>query len=652
MSTALNSPASSPTWSRVLILLLLAVGSGGLVGLAWAFRELPDVRSAREFVPSQTTTIYDINGQLLDSRHGEANRQVVPLSKISPNLRRAILAMEDSSFYGHWGLNPGGILRALVANLSAGGVVEGGSTLTMQLAKNLYLSPERSFGRKLAETVLALRLEQVLSKDELLQLYLNQIYWGHNLYGAETAARSYFNKSAADLTLGEAALLAGLVQAPEDFNPFNKNYELSPQRLKLAKERQSIVLGRMQQLGWITAADAEAARQQPLKWGNITSFQRSTAPWVTEAVIEELSERFGRSAILQGGLRVQTTIDNRLQKLAQKVLTEGQARTQSQGLGAEQMALVAIDPRTHFVKALAGGVNYPKSQYNRAIAARRQPGSAFKPFVYYAALASGKWTPSSTIVDAPVTYRLGWEVYSPRNADGSYSGAMSLQRALEWSRNIPAIKLGQSVGLDRVIELTRLMGVTSPLKPVVSLPLGAVGVTPLELTNAYATLASGGWQDRATLILRVTDSQGRLLLDHRAEPQLVLDPNAAAGVTQMLKGVIDRGTGTGAQIGRPAAGKTGTTSDARDIWFVGYVPQLATAIWAGNDDNRPLYSGASGGGWIAPLWRQFMTEALKDVPAKAFPAYDPKLRPKPPVDPTGLSSAPGSDASDQSSSGV
>jgi 1A family penicillin-binding protein len=631
--------------------LLLGAGTGGLTGFAWSLRELPDVRSAREFVPSQTTTIYDINGQLLDSRHGEANRQVVPLSRISPNLQRAVLAMEDNNFYSHWGLNPSGLVRALRANLTAGGVVEGGSTLTMQLAKNLYLSPERSFGRKLAEAVLALRLEQVLSKDELLQLYLNQIYWGHNLYGAETAARSYFNKSAADLTLGEAALLAGLVQAPEDFNPFNKQYQLSPERLKRAKQRQAIVLDRMQELGWITPAEAEAARQQPLGWGSITSFQGSAAPWVTEAVIEELSERFGRSAILQGGLRVQTTIDSRLQNLAQKVLTEGQARTQAQGLGADQMALVAIDPRTHFVKALAGGVNYRKSQYNRAIAARRQPGSAFKPFVYYAALASGKWTPSSTIVDAPVTYRLGWEVYSPRNADGSYRGAISLQQALEWSRNIPAIKLGQAVGLDRVIELTRLMGVTSPLKPVVSLPLGAVGVTPLELTNAYATLASGGWEDRATLILRVTDSQGRILLDQRAEPQLVLDPNAAAGVTQMLKGVIERGTGTAAQIGRPAAGKTGTTSDARDIWFVGYVPQLVTAIWAGNDDNRPLYSGASGGGWVAPLWRQFMSEALKDVPVKPFPTYDPKLRPKSQQDLSGTSSAPASDASDPSSSG-
>jgi 1A family penicillin-binding protein len=587
-----------------------SVVAGGLVGLAVSFRNLPDVRVLRSYIPAETSYIYDINGTLLDSLHDEVNREVVGLNDISPHLKRAVIAMEDSYFYSHHGINVTSVGRALLANLEEGRTVEGGSTLTMQLVKNLFLTPERSVSRKVAEAVLAMRLEQIFTKNQILEMYLNQVYWGHNTYGAQTAAQSYFNKPASQLNLAESAMMAGLIQAPEDFSPF-VNYQL-------ARKRQALVLERMRQLGWITPQEELAARRQHLHLGQITSFRASRAPYVTEAVIQELNDRFGQDAVLKGGMRVQTTIDLKLQRLAEETVRQGHDTLNARGLYADQMALVAVDPRTHFVKAMAGGVDYRKSQYNRAIQSLRQPGSAFKPFVYYTAFATGRFDPDSIIDDSPVSYPDGYETYSPQNYDGQFSGPITIRSALEHSRNVPAIKIGQAVGLNRVIEVCRTLGITSPIEPVTSLPLGAIGLTPLEMASAYATFANGGWQSDTTLIAHVTNSTGRILLDNTPNPQLVLDPWAVASLNDVLKGVILRGTGVAAKLDRPAAGKTGTTSDERDIWFVGYVPQLAVAVWAGNDDNTPLGHGATGGGFVAPIWRDFMEQALKGVPVEDF----------------------------------
>jgi 1A family penicillin-binding protein len=596
--------------------------AGGLVGLAISFRNLPDVRSLRGYVPSETTHVYDINGKLLASLHGEENREVVPLNKISPNLKRAVLAIEDSNFYQHHGINPIGILRASIVNFQHGKTVEGGSTLTMQLVKNLFLSFQRTVSRKVAEAVLALRLEQIFKKDEILEMYLNQVYWGHNTYGVQTAAQSYFNKDAADLTLSEAAMMAGIVQAPEDYSPFI-NY-------KLAKQRQAIVLKRMAELKWITPAEAAAAHKQPLNLGKITSFQRSQSPYVTDAVIQELSKRFGHEAVVKGGMRVQTTIDLKLQKIAEDTVQWGHNSLLNQGVYADQMALVAVDPRTHFVKAIVGGVDYGKSQYNRATQALRQPGSAFKPFVYYTAFASGNYTPDSTINDSPVSFPDGSAaLYTPQNYDGSFMGPMPIRTALALSRNIPAILLGQKVGINQVIDVCRTLGIKSPIAPVISLPLGAVDLTPLEMASAYATFANNGWQSETTSIAQVTDNSGHLLLNNKPKPKLVLDPWAVASLNSALQGVINHGTGVAARLGRPTAGKTGTTSSERDIWFVGYVPQLATAIWAGNDDYAPLGHGATGGGFIAPIWRDFMSKALQGVPVENFTPASKFDRPRP-----------------------
>jgi len=591
-------------------MLASAIVAGGLVGLAVSFRNLPDVRSLRNYIPSETSYFYDINGKLLARIHGEANREVIPLDRMSPDLKRAVLAIEDSSFFSHHGINPSGVGRAVVVNWQRGSVVEGGSTLTMQLVKNIFLSPERKFSRKVAEAVLAIRLEQILTKDEILEMYLNQVYWGHNNYGVQTAARSYFGKSAANLNLAESAMMAGIIQAPEHYSPFVS--------MTVAKQRQEIVLNRMRELGWITPEEEAAARQQEIKLGQIKSFQGSAIPYVTEAAAQELAKRFGREAVLKGGMRVQTTVDAEMQRMAEESVKAGHKRLRDQGVRADQMAFVAVDPRTQFIKALVGGVDYSKSKFNRATQAIRQPGSAFKPFVYYTAFATGKYTPNSIVQDTPVSYRVPGGIYSPKNYDSSFSGPMSIRKALEVSRNIPAIRIGSAVGMSKVIETCRILGINSPMEPVPSLPLGAIGLTPLEMASAYATFANYGWRSEPTVIARVTDSNGNVLLDNTPKPQLVLEPWAAASLTDVMQGVITNGTGRAAQIGRPAAGKTGTTNSERDIWFVGYVPQLATAVWVGNDNYRPLGHGATGGGLVAPIWRDFMQKALKDVPVEKF----------------------------------
>ncbi len=619
-SPSFFSGVSKVTSSTILATVMLASAgiAGGLVGLALSYRNLPDVRSMKGYIPSETTHIYDIKGKVLASLHAEENREVMPLDKVSPHLKMAVLAIEDSSFYQHEGINPVGILRASLTNFQEGRTVQGASTLTMQLVKNLFLSPERAFTRKLAEAVLAMRMERLFKKDEILEMYLNQVYWGHNTYGVETAAQSYFNKSSTELTLAEASMMAGIIQAPAAYSPFVSE--------EVAKKRQDIVLSRMVELDWVSSTEAQAARDQPLTFGQVTSFQQSRSPYVTNTVIKELTRRFGREALVRGGMRIQTTVDFDMQEAAEEVVRSSHRRV---AYTADQMALVAVDPRTHYIKAVVGGVDSKKSEFNRATQAIRQPGSSFKPFVYYTAFASGKYTPSSMINDSPVRYNDGTaRGYKPQNYDRTFGGSMSLRQALAQSRNIPAVSLGQKVGIENVIDVCRVLGIKSPIPPVISLPLGSVDLTPLEMAAAYATFANNGWQSETTAIVQVTDSSGRLLLDNTPDPQLVLDPWSAASLNNTLTGVINGGTGKNASIGRQAAGKTGTTSSERDVWFVGYVPQLSAAVWIGNDNYSRMGGSATGGSFAAPVWRRFMLKALKDKRAEYFVPASKFTRPK------------------------
>ncbi len=608
--------------STVLVTSMLGVTAlaGVLVGLAISYRNLPDVRSLKGYVPSETTYIYDINGKVLASLHGEENREVVPLDKISPQLKLAVLAIEDSNFYQHSGVNPVGIVRATLVNLKQGRTVEGASTLTQQLVKNLFLTPREQISRKITEAVLAMRVEKLFKKDEVLEMYLNQIYWGHNTYGAETAALSYFNKPAADLNLAEAALMAGIIKAPEQYSPFFD--------FKAAKRQQVIVLDRMVALNWITLEESETTKAQPLKFGHVTSFQRSTSPFVTNTVVKELTDKFGKEAVQRGGMRVQSTVDWKMQQLAEDSVRYGSGVLQGQ---ADQLALVAVDPRTHFIKAIVGGVDSNKTSFNRVTQAQRQPGSSFKPFVFYAAFASGKYTPDSIINDSPVSYDDGsGERYAPQNYDRTFAGGMTVRQALAQSRNIPAVVLGQTVGLEKVIDICRVLGIRSPIAPVISLPLGAVDLTPLEMASAYATFASNGWQSDPTAVLQVTDGAGRVMLNNTPQRKLVLDPWATASLVDTMQAVVNGGTGKAAYFGRPAGGKTGTTSSERDIWFGGFVPQLAAVVWAGNDNYTPLGRGVTGGGIMAPIWRDFMSRAMQGQPVMDFTPASKFERPSAP----------------------
>jgi len=416
--------------------------------------------------------------------------------------------------------------------------------------------------------------------------------------------------------------MAGLIQAPEKFSPFVD--------MNLARQKQRQVLRRMRELKWITKQEYDDALRQQIQLGKIKSFKASVFPYVTNAVSQELIEKFGRDAVLKGGMRVQTTVSSDLQIIAEETVKKWHKTLKERGLKNNQIALVAIDPRTQFVKTLVGGVDSQKSEFNRATQAQRQPGSAFKSFVYYTAFASGKFTPDTKVLDSPVSYPDGDKTYSPRNYDNTFKGAMPIRTALALSRNVPTVKLGKSVGMNNVIKTCRTLGITSQMEPVSSLPLGAIGVTPLEMASAYATFANYGWYSSPTLITRVTNSSGDLLLDNTPKPRQVLDPWASAAILDVLQSAVKEGTGRGAALNRPVAGKTGTTSSERDIWFIGTVPQLTTAIWVGRDDNGQLARGATGGGMVAPIWRDFMQKALHDVPVEKFkpPSNFPRPQPK------------------------
>ncbi|MFS8866295.1 PBP1A family penicillin-binding protein [Synechococcus sp. H55.9] len=626
------APPTRPSWRAQvaatvgnLLLGSLLLGStataAGLMGLAISFRNLPDVHQLRDYVPVATTHIVDIRGEPIASLHGEANREVISLDEVSPEMKKALLAIEDSHFYTHPGINPVSLGRALLGSVEGGlGSAGGGSTLTMQLVKNLFLRPERTLSRKVAEVVLAVRLEQVFTKDEILEMYLNQVYWGHNLYGIQAAARSYFNKDAAELNLAEAAMLAGILPAPETLSPFRN--------LEGAKRRQRLVLDRLVELKWITPEEAQAAREQELTLGRITSFQ-SNAPAVTDVIEAELRRRYGEQAILQGGLRVQATIDLRLQRLAERIVNEDGPRIAA-ARRADQMALAAVDPRTGYVKALVGGINAQRGQFNRATQAFRQTGSTFKPYVYYAALASGRYSPGSILEDTPVTYP-GSPPYSPKNYDNTFYGPLTFARALELSRNVPTVKLADEVGIRNVIAAAQATGISAEMFPNLATALGSASISPLEMAASYAVFANGGYRVEPTFLAQVVDRNGQILFEAKPQPQQVLDPWAVATLNQILKGVVTQGTGTAARLddGRPVAGKTGTTSDFRDAWFIGYVPQLSTAIWIGNDNNSPMLPGTAGGAFVAPTWKRFMAEALQGIPPQDFPSPQQFSPPRP-----------------------
>lgn len=605
-SRSRRSPWTAAVLITVLIALLVLIGGGVAVGVAVALgQQVRDV-SKLYATPSQATRIYGEGGELIASLFRE-NRQIVPLTDIPPIQRQAVLAIEDERFYSHRGVDPRGIARALWHNLRQGEVVEGGSTITQQLARNLFLTQERAISRKVAEALLAIEIERRLTKEEILERYLNQVYFGQGAYGVEMAARVYFGKSVKNVTLPEAALLAGLIRAPSIYSPY-RNFAR-------AKSRQEVVLTQMASLGYIGAEEAARARATRIVLAPASNVGLAgiRAPYFVSFILSRLLETYGEDLVYKGGLQVYTTIDPRLQAAAEKAVRTGLENAKRRKLNIGQAALVALDPNTGAVRAMIGGVDFTSSQFNRAWQARRQPGSAFKVFVYTTAIAAGV-PPTRILDDSPVTYKIrGAPDWTPKNYDGTYSGPVTLRRALEKSINIPASRMIYELGPEKVVETAKAMGIESPLEPHLSLALGSADVTPLEMANAFATLANGGLRVQPLSIVRVTDAKAKVLEEHRPVRQVGLAPDVAYVMTDLLKGVIERGTGTAAKIGKPAAGKTGTTDDYRNAWFIGYTPRLVAAVWVGNDDNTPM-NRVVGGMIPAETWGAFMKVATVNDP--------------------------------------
>lgn len=546
-----------------------------------------------EAEPTPTpSTLYDAGGEILASL-GQGGR-FVSFGEIPKAVRDAVVAIEDARFWSHPGVDVVGIARAVVVNLRKGARAQGGSTITQQLARNLFLSPEKRYIRKFQEAILALLLEARYSKSEILALYLNRVYFGNGAYGVDEAARTYFGKPAQELTLAEGALLAGVLRAPSRYSPF-----ANPD---LALERRSVVLSRMEELGLVTAEEAEAARNAPLE---LAGRRGGEAPYFVDYVEKWLVERFGADRVFHEGLQVVTTLDRRVQEAAERAL------------GDHQGAIVALEPRTGHVVALVGGRDYIESQFNRATQSRRQPGSAFKPFVYAAALEQG-WQMNDLVEDVPRT----WGEYSPRNFRGEYWGSVTMKHALVESLNNGSVWLLAQVGVDRAIAMARRLGISTLTSDDrhLALALGGLtqGVIPLEMAAAYVPFANGGLWHEPVPVKEVRDRRGALLYEHRPTPRRVLSEEVAFFITDMLRDAVERGTGSAAAIGRPQAGKTGTTDDQVNAWFVGYTPELVAAVYIGNDDGSPLPGG--GGTLAAPVWARMMTAALAGRPAADFQA--------------------------------
>jgi penicillin-binding protein 1A len=542
--------------------------------------------------------ILGVGGKLIANR-GTTGGEAMGLHEMSPYLPQAVVAIEDRRFYSHFGFDPIGFGRAMVRNVMAGRMVQGGSTLTQQLAKNLFLKPDRTLERKVQEVLLAVWLEHKYTKDEILEMYLNRVYFGSNSYGVEAASRRYFGKSSKNISLQQAALLAGLLKAPSRLSPAND--------AKAANDRAEIVMAAMRDQGMIGDKELGDAVAKPVS--KAAAYWTGSENYVADAVMRELPALIGE---VKQDVIVDTTIDLSLQKSAEKSI-KAQIAKNAKTMKVRQGALVSIDG-TGAVRALVGGRDYSGSQFNRATEARRQPGSAFKPFVYLAALEAGR-TPNSVRNDAPI--QIG--NWTPDNYEGRYLGDITLTEALAKSSNSVAAQLAMEVGPDAVIEAASRLGVRSPLAANQSLALGTSEVTLMEMTGAFASFSNGGYSAPVHIIKRVTTVDGAVLYENTYDgAKRVIQPEIAGMMNRMMSRTLTDGTGKKAAFGWPAAGKTGTSQDYHDAWFVGYTANLTTGVWFGNDDNSPMKK-VTGGSIPALVWKDFMTAAHKGVEVASLP---------------------------------
>jgi len=614
-------------WRRHVVgvgtILIIAVFVGMAAGFFFALtRDLPAIRQLQRFKPAAITRIYSADKVLLAQRFYE-RREPVALTVIPEYLKQAIIATEDAKFYEHPGVDLKGILRAVIRNLSAGQYVEGASTITQQLAKTLFLTPRKSIMRKLKEAFLAFQIERRYTKDEILALYLNQVYFGSGAYGVEAAAQLFFGKSVHDLTLAECALIAGMPKSPSRYSPLvDKN---------LAVKRRNVVLEQMRRLGIITNAQATAAKNAALATAKQRVRLADKAPYFVSYVTGLLEKQLGEKALYERGLTVYTTLDLTMQQAAERAVHTGlqrlAARMKARGLLKKeppQAALVGLDVARGAIVAMVGGSNFEQSPFNRAVSAHRQPGSAFKPLVYALAIEKG-FAQNDLLLDAPVVFRgmSGRRDWSPQNFSGTYQGEITLRKALALSKNIPAVRLINKLGPSTAAAFAHRMGIESPLEPNLSLALGTSEITLLELTAAYATFANRGVWTRPFAVIEVADKQGRTVWRHRAQKRPVISAQTAAVVTDMLKAVILEGTGRAARdVGRPIAGKTGTTDHYKDALFVGFSPTLAVGVWVGLDHHGTLGNKETGARAALPIWIEFMKNALQSRPYYDFDVPD------------------------------
>ncbi len=697
---------------RALLIFIVAavvvgISAGGYLALA---KGVPSVEELKQYKSVPGTKIYADDDTLIGELKIERG-VFVPLNRMPRYLVNAVVAVEDSRFWKHKGIDYVAIVRAAVKDVLHVGLKEGGSTITQQLAKITFLTSEKTLQRKLKEAALAVKIEKKLDKKEILELYLNRVYLGHGAYGMEMASRVYFGKSVREITLPEAALLAGLIRAPSIYSPYNN--------LTKAKERQETVLARMEEEGYIRPPEKERAVKQPLYLSSLRRGQEANNYFV-EYVRKYLEDKYGVDTVYKGGLSVYTTLDKKDQAAAARALQEGlrdldkrrgwrgpidhrevdpekelkkkesagslianvggdivpgvvlkvgakEAILKARGvigrlslenarwaatrldpktgrtsqirnftldkilkpgdvvkvgfrssrgsvveLALEQEpeaegAVVAMDPNSGFVKAMVGGYDYAKSEYNRAVFAKRQPGSAFKPVIYASAMENG-FTPASVINDEPITYRGGPKgEWSPENSDRKYYGPTRLRDALAYSRNVVTVKLVDAMGDDKVIDFARKIGIDEEMPHNLTIALGSVSVTPMELASGYSVFAAGGVKMKPVIVKYIADSRGRILESNESQGEQVISPETAFLITSMMEDVVNYGTGWRAKaLGIPVAGKTGTTNDYRDAWFVGYVPDLIAAVWVGFDDMRPLGYQETGARAASPIWTNFM----------------------------------------------
>lgn len=699
----------SPKSLRNLVLfigaaILIGIVAGGFIALA---KGVPSVEELRHYKAVPGTKVYADDDTLVGELKIEKGI-FVPMNRMPEYLVNAVIAVEDSRFWKHKGIDYVAILRAAVKDVLHVGLKEGGSTITQQLAKITFLTPEKTLQRKVREAALAMKIEKNLSKKEILELYLNRIYLGHGAYGMEMASKVYFGKSVRDINVAEAALLSGLVKAPSTYSPYNN--------LTKAKERQETVLLRMEEEGYIKRSEREKAAKQPLYLSTVRRGMEANNYFI-EYVRKYLEERYGVDEVYKGGLNVYTTLDRRAQLAAAKSLQDGlrdldkrrgwrgpldhrevntekelkkkdspdslitntgdtvsgvvlkvsprEAVIKARGIigrlsvenagwasttidrktgrtsqvknfsldkilkpgdvvrvgfrasrGNELIleqepeaegALIAIDPETGYLRVMVGGYDYAKSEYNRAVFAERQPGSAFKPIIYAAAMDNG-FTPASMINDEPVTYKGGPKGdWSPENYDHKFNGPTRLRDALAYSRNVITVKLVDAIGVDKIIDFGKTIGLRGEMPHNLSIALGSMSVTPLDLALGYTVFANGGMKMKPIAIKYITDSKGRILESNDPEGERVISRETAFLITSMMEDVVNYGTGWRAKaLGRPVAGKTGTTNEYRDAWFVGYVPDLLACVWVGFDDVRPLGNQETGARAASPIWVNFM----------------------------------------------